>query len=203
MTERSSTPSPRPGRTIVVRRLGARAVDLFTVFFCTFALAVTVLVPVMAPLTDLLDRGPWGRSLAPALLIALVGITYETVFTAGRGQTPAKDLFCIKVVAASTPDPPARRRVAIRATLLWSWIVVPLPGSTVAAGVVIVFVVGMAAAALDPARRALHDRLLTTEVIAYDADAVEGAVVSTPASVIEARYGARSWWRSLAGMVTR
>lgn len=203
MTERSATPTLPPSRSLVVRRLAARAVDLFTVFFCTFALAVTVLVPAMAPLTDLLDRGPWGRSLAPALLFALVGVVYETVFTAGRGQTPAKDLLCIKVVHASTPDPPARRRVAIRAAMLWSWVVVPLPGSTLAAVVLSVFLSGMALTALDPAHRAPHDRLLTTEVISYDADAMEGAVVPTPAGAIEARYGARSWWRSLAGMVTR
>lgn len=191
--------SPSLPHRLRLRRLTARLVDIFTVFFCTFALAVTVLVPVTAPLTDLLDRGPWGRTLAPALLIAVVGIVYETVFTAARGQTPAKDLLCIKLVGRSTTDPPSPRRAALRAALLWSWVLIPHAGVALALGVV-------AAASLAAGRdgRGLHDRLFGTEVIPYDADAVEGAILTKPASgAVEARYGARSWWRSLTGTVTR
>ncbi|MDW3217837.1 MAG: RDD family protein [Acidimicrobiales bacterium] len=177
--------------SLVARRLAARLIDVFTVFFCTFALAVTVLVPVTAPLTDLLDRGPWGRALGPAVLIAVVGIVYEAVFTAARGQTPAKDLLCIKVVARSTPDTPTPLRAVLRAAVLWSWVLLVHPA------LIALFAVGLAF-------RGGHDRLFDTEVIPYDADAVEGPIVAAPPTrVIEARYGARSWWRSLTGTVGR
>ncbi|GJM39506.1 MAG: hypothetical protein DHS20C19_28730 [Acidimicrobiales bacterium] len=187
-----------PRWSLVARRLAARLVDVFTVFFCTFALAATVLVPVTAPLTDLLDRGPWGRSLGPAVLLVIVGVVYETVFTAARGQTPAKDLLCIKVVAAATPDPPAPVRAALRAALLWSWVLLVHPTVMVAA------LAAVFALAVGSSARGLHDRLFDTEVIAYDADAVEGPIPAAPTTrAVEATYSARSWWRSLTGSIGR
>lgn len=187
-----------PRRSLVVRRLAARAVDVFTVFFCTFALAATVLVPVTAPLTDLLDRGPWGRALGPAVLVAIVGVVYETVFTAARGQTPAKDLLCVKVVVASTSHTPAPVRAALRAALLWSWVLLVHPA------LMVVALLAVFSPAVGPSGCGVHDRLFDTEVIPYDADAVEGPIAATPTTrAVEARYGARSWWRSLTGSIGR
>ena len=167
-------------------------------FFCAFALAVTVLFWAMAPLTDALDRGPWGRALAPTLLVALVGVVYETVFVAARGQTPAKDLFDVKVVVRGTPDAPDRLRAGGRSVLVWSWLLVP--DLRVA---LLLVAAGALATALQPGGRGPHDRLLGTDVVGYDADVEEGPIARPDDGAVERRYGPRSWWRALTNPVSR
>jgi uncharacterized RDD family membrane protein YckC len=184
-------------RTLVLRRIAARAVDAFTIFFLTFGLAVTVLFAFMAELTDMLALDPWGRSLAPALLFFVVAVVYEATFVSRRGQTPGKDLLDVRVIDALDPEGsriPTPSVAAARALVAWSVVFVPdlrLAFALAAAGALLLL--------LAPVRLAVLDRIVTTAVVAYDADLEEGPVDDrVPADDLEHRYGPRLW-RSLTG----
>lgn len=186
-----------PGRlSLAARRLLARAIDLFTVFFLTFALAVTVLVAITGPLTSALDVGPWGRTLGPVLLFTGVGLLYETVFIAARGQTPGKDVLHIRVVDAATGETPdvgaaLRRSVIVGATRL-------VPGVGIGTVSVLALAVTMP---FDRDQRGAHDLAAGTRVVHHEPDH-DDAVRSSWQGFeddIEARYGPRSWWRAFTG----
>ncbi|MEQ8840288.1 MAG: RDD family protein [Acidimicrobiales bacterium] len=182
--------STRARLSLSARRIAARLVDGFTVFFLSFGLAVTVLFAVMAPLTDALDVGPWGRALAPALLVFVVAVTYETAFVARRGQTPGKELCNVKVIAVDAPGP----RAFGRAVVAWGVLVVPDFGLAL-----LPVAVGVVALLADPRGRSVFDRVFGTWVIDYDADIEEGPVVAAASSdEIESRYGPRLW-RAVTG----
>lgn len=186
-----SAPVRSPGE-LAFRRLIARAVDLFTVFFLTFALAVTALFFVMAPLTEVLDVGPWGTALAPTLLFVVVAAVYETVFVAQRGQTPGKDLLGLRIThtADAVDVVPTAVASLARAGLVTMPFLLPHP-VLVTLGLVVL------AAPVVVGRPGLHDLLTGTHVEAYDADAVEGPIADDSAAGVEARYGPRSWWGAL------
>lgn len=184
-------------RTLVLRRIAARVVDAFTVFFLTFGLAVTVLFAFMAELTDMLALEPWGRSLAPALLFFVVAVVYESTFVSLRGQTPGKDLLDVRVVDALDAEGariPTPSVASARAVLAWSVAFVPdlrLAFGLAATGALLLL--------LGPVRLAVLDRIMTTAVVAYDADREEGPLDDrVPADDLEHRYGPRLW-RSLTG----
>ena len=186
----------RPDMLIVGRRVAARAVDAFTVFFVTFGLAVSVLFAVMAPLTDALDLGPWGRALAPTLVFVLLAVTYETVFVALRGQTPGKDLLNVKVTRDGT-SAPLWVTAFVRAVVAWSVVVVAVVDLRVGLAIV---AAGVLALVIDPGRMGVLDRLCGTTVISYDADLEEGPIdVRGSSDDLESRYGPRLW-RSLTGV---
>lgn len=172
-------------------------VDAFTVFFLTFAIAVTVLFAAMAPLTDLLDGGPWGDRLAPTLLFLIVAIVYETAFVSLRGQTPGRDLLDLKVVGVCSSDAPSRLAAMARAT---GWAVVLIPDWRVTAAIVAAAAVWVV---VDPRGRGPHDLFVGTTVIPYNADVEEGLIMSGASeTAIDERYGPRSW-RALVGLPRR
>ena len=174
---------------MALRRLAARAVDLFTIFFLTFALAVTVLFAVMRPLSDALDIGPWGTSFAPTLLFGIVAVLYETAFVCLRGQTPGKDLLNLRVTR--TDDTIPTRETALGRSIV---LTLPLLAPDPAIGVIVVLAI---AAPVAFGSAGLHERIARTMVSAYDADAEEPALPGVPPDAIEERYGPRSWWRAL------
>lgn len=195
MTSTSTTPlgasvGPLRGPArLALRRLAARVVDLFTVFFLTFALAVTALFAVMPALTDALDIGPWGRTLAPTLLFVMIAVVYETVFVSLRGQTPGKDLLCLRVTDGAGVPPAAGVSLGRSALMAMPFL---LPHPLLVATTLVVLAAPMAVG-----RVSLHDLLTGTDVDAYDADALEGPVPGSSSAEVEARYGPRSWWGAL------
>jgi uncharacterized RDD family membrane protein YckC len=149
---------------LLVRRVVARALDAFTVLFVMLAMVLLGLAPLMRWASDRVAPAPWGDALAATLTYALIAAVYEVTFLALRGQTPGKDVCKLKVVVAGTGSVPSWRRALVRTlpiaaarlvpgVLAGSLAVIPL-GCTVAAG----------------RRRAVHDLLAGTEVVAYDAD---------------------------------
>jgi uncharacterized RDD family membrane protein YckC len=82
--------------------------------------------------------------------LAFLGLTYSAYFTGATGQTLGKLVSGLRVVD-SAGQPPGYARAFVRAALG-------------AAGVVLLFG-GLVPMFLDPARRALHDRLLRTRVV--------------------------------------
>jgi uncharacterized RDD family membrane protein YckC len=96
-------------------------------------------------LLGLLPAWPW-----IAGYLACLGLVYATCFTGTTGQTLGKLLFGLRVVDTAG-DPPGHGRAFLRAVL----------GSL---GSALLFV-GFIPMLVDPARRALHDRLLKTRVV--------------------------------------
>ncbi len=179
--------------TLVIRRVLARVLDLFTILFLTFALSVSVLVTVMRSITSTLDVGPWGRTLGPVVVFAIVAWLYETAFVALRGQTPGKDVLHVRVVDIDTGAPPGWRAAAWRSFLVGVWRFVPGVGVGTAAVVVL-----GATAPFGESPRGVHDRLARTRVEYHDADLVEPTLTTeellSDRAALEARYGPRSWW---------
>jgi uncharacterized RDD family membrane protein YckC len=88
---------------------------------------------------------PWLASY-----LALLGLFYAGYFTGTTGQTPGKMIAGLRVVDARG-RPPGYLRASLRA--------MAGAAGTVLGGL------GLIPMALDPARRALHDRLLSTRVV--------------------------------------
>ncbi len=136
-------PLERPAR--VSERAQAAAVDAgilvvlgsLVIYFAGRAARVDV--------ASLIASWPWLMSY-----LALLGIFYAGYFTGTTGQTPGKMIAGLRVVDARG-RPPGYLRAALRA--------IAGAAGTVLAGL------GLIPMALDPARRALHDRLLRTRVI--------------------------------------
>jgi uncharacterized RDD family membrane protein YckC len=140
---REPAPLERPAR--VGERAQAAAVDAgilvvlgaLVVYFAGRAARVDV--------PSLVVSWPWLTSY-----LAFLGLFYAGYFTGTTGQTPGKMVAGLRVVD-SRGRPPGYLRASLRA----------LAGAagTLLAGL------GLIPMALDPARRALHDRLLRTRVI--------------------------------------
>jgi uncharacterized RDD family membrane protein YckC len=138
-----ATPLERPAR--ISERAQAALVDAgilavlgsLVVYFAGRAARVDV--------TSLLVSWPWLVSY-----LALLGVFYAGYFTGTTGQTPGKMIAGLRVVDARG-RPPSYVRASLRA--------MAGAAGTVLAGL------GLVPMALDPARRALHDRLLRTRVI--------------------------------------
>ncbi len=138
-----ATPLERPAR--ISERAQAAVVDggilvvlgSLVVYFAGRAARVDV--------TSLLMSWPWLVSY-----LALLGVFYAGYFTGTTGQTPGKMIAGLRVVDARG-RPPSYVRASLRA--------IAGAAGTVLAGL------GLVPMALDPARRALHDRLLRTRVI--------------------------------------
>jgi len=181
---------------LTMRRLAARLVDGFTLFFVMFGLSVSVLFVVMGPLTRLLDVEPWGTRLAPTLVFVLIAVGYETFFVSRRGQTPGRDLLNLKVVGDAGTAPSPWRSFAH--SLCWA--VVLVPEWRIVAGLVVASVLWLL---IDPTGRGPQNRLTGTWVIRYDADVEEGPVVaSKKGEDLEDIYGPRSL-RSFIGIPRR
>lgn len=176
---------------LLVRRIGARCIDAFTVLFLTFACVVTLLVLVMDRLTQALDRGPWGSTLGVLLLYALLGACYETVFVARSGQTPGKDLMNLRVVDAATGAPPGWRAATQRSVLMA--IARLVPGVVLGTFAPLLFGLSVPFSA---GRRGVHDYVCGTRVEFFDADAAAEADRNASKPVpVAAIYGAGSWAR--------
>ena len=136
-------PLERPAR--VSERAQAAAVDAgilvvlgaLVIYFAGRAARVDV--------ASLIASWPWLMCY-----LALLGIFYAGYFTGTTGQTPGKMIAGLRVVDARG-RPPGYFRAALRA--------IAGAAGTVLAGL------GLIPMAMDPARRALHDRLLRTRVI--------------------------------------
>jgi len=138
-------PVPLERPASLAERLEAGAIDLL--ILCSSWMAVVYFASRAA-------RVPW-PALLPAWpylagFLAFLGLLYATVFTGLTGQTPGKILLGLRVVdrAGGRPGP---ARAALRAALGLLGI------AALGLGVIAMF--------LDPARRALHDRVLKTRVV--------------------------------------
>ncbi len=100
-----------------------------------------------AELAAVLRHWPWLLGF-----LAFLGLTYAAWFTGTTGQTPGKMLVGLRVVE-TTGRPPGYPRALLRAALG------ALGGALLGLGMVPLF--------FDPARRALHDRLLRTRVVKF------------------------------------
>jgi uncharacterized RDD family membrane protein YckC len=135
-------PAERPA--FFAERLQAASVDLLTL--AGFA-AIAVYFAARAARVSLLGLLPAWPYLA--LFLGFFGLSYASWFTGLTGQTLGKILFRLRVVD-SAGAPPGHSRAALRAAL-------GALGSAVVLGALPIF--------FDPARRALHDRLLKTRVV--------------------------------------
>lgn len=143
------------------RRGLARLLDWTAMLFWLFAMQVI-------GLTSWLIDSVWAAFLGIAVLYALL----EVVYVAKRGQTPAKELFKIRVVRV---DGTEGLGVGWRTALL-RWLV---PGLALALPwwvIPIALLVLGAPAFVDAQRRTLWDMLAGTIVVPYDAKLVEGPI---------------------------
>ncbi|MGH3859358.1 RDD family protein [Actinokineospora sp.] len=90
-------------------RFGARLIDTVAVA-APAAIAATLIRP--------------GDGVLAVLLIAAVGIVYDTALVATRGSTPGKSLLRLSVVDAETGADPGRLSAGLRAVGHWT-----LPGA--------------------------------------------------------------------------
>lgn len=176
---------------LLLRRLGARLLDLFTVLFVTFALSVTVLIGFMEAITDALDGGPWGRALGATVVFAIVMFVYEVTFLTSTGQTPGKDVMRLRVVDAAG-GPLSLGRALVRTSLIVATRFVP----GAAAGTACVLLLGLPAP-FGRGGRGIHDRVAGTRVEHHDAEETGALRPDTDPDAFEARYGPRSWWGAL------
>lgn len=138
-------PVERPAR--IVERVGAAAVDaallavLFGVVVYFASRAAQVAVPRLLPSWPFL-----------AGYLVFLGLAYAAYFTGTTGQTLGKIVSGLRVVDAAG-HPPGFLRALVRAAM----------------GTVGIAAAGLGAAPmfLDPAGRALHDRLLKTRVVKF------------------------------------
>jgi uncharacterized RDD family membrane protein YckC len=140
-------PGPRPLErpAHVGERVAAAAVDGLLL-----ALAAAVVVyfagrAARVPLLGLLPAWPWILGF-----VGMLGLAYAVCFTGLTGQTPGKSLLGLRVVDGAG-DPPGHLRAAAR-------VVLGLAGLAA-------LLLGALPMLFDPARRALHDRLLRTRVV--------------------------------------
>jgi len=156
-------PSPHVGA--LWRRAAAFVADLVTVVFINLALVLVGGAALVDAAADRWSPEPWGRSFVPTLVYAVIFAVYETAFVAVRGQTPGMDLVDLKVVVPATGEHPGWRRALLRTLPMIGLRIVPgaLLGTLAMLGV-------GASIPLDRQRRGLHDLLVGTTVIAYDAD---------------------------------
>lgn len=143
--EPESGPRPLERPAQVGERISAAAIDGLLL-----ALAAAMVVyfagrAARVPLLRLLPAWPWILGF-----VGMLGLAYAVCFTGLTGQTPGKSLLGLRVVDRAG-EPPGHLRAAAR---------------------VVLGIVGLAALMLgalpmlfDPARRALHDRLLRTRVV--------------------------------------
>jgi uncharacterized RDD family membrane protein YckC len=138
-------PVERPAR--IVERMGAAAVDaallavLFGVVVYFASRAAQVAVPRLLPSWPFL-----------AAYLAFLGLAYAAYFTGTTGQTLGKIVAGLRVVDAAG-HPPGFLKALVRAAM----------------GTVGIAAAGLGAVPmfLDPAARALHDRLLKTRVVKF------------------------------------
>ncbi len=150
------------------RRGGARLLDYLAMVAALFALQIIGLTSVLVD--DAVSAG-----LAIAVLYAVL----EVVYVAQRGQTPAKELFKIRVQHVG------RKGGLGWVTALTRWVIpgvaLGVPFLAGGYGILIVpaclIVLGVPAL-FDPSHRTPWDRLAGTYVTPYDAKLVEGPIRS-------------------------
>lgn len=141
------------------RRGLARLLDWTAMLWWLFAMQII-------GATSWLIDSVWAAFLGIAVLYALL----EIVYVAKRGQTPAKELFKIRVVRVDGTSPPGWRTAFVR------WLV---PGLALALPwwtIPIALLVLGAPAFFDARQRTLWDMLAGTIVVPYDAKLVEGPI---------------------------
>jgi uncharacterized RDD family membrane protein YckC len=143
-SEPERPPAERPA--FFGERLQAASVDLLTL--SGFA-AIAIYFAARAARVSLL--GLWPAWPYLALFLGFFGLSYASWFTGMKGQTLGKILFRLRVLDAAG-EPPGLWRAALRAAL-------GAVGSAALLGALPIF--------FDPARRALHDRLLKTRVVHF------------------------------------
>lgn len=130
-----------------------------------FALVVTHAFWFIGRLSDRFHPEPWGRRLVATLAFIAMSALYEWAFLVhSKGQTPGKDIMKLRVVTTgqeakiSTPRALCRWLPLGAAPLLQPlWLMAPALAAA-----------GVSAARRD--RRALHDLVAGTRVVAYDRD---------------------------------
>jgi len=169
----------------------ALLVDSVTVLFVNLALVLIGGAALVDRAVDRWSPEPWGDSFVPTIVYASLFLIYESAVVAARGQTPGMDLLHLKVVVASTGRQPAVPRAIVRTVPL---VVLRLvPGAV--AGTLAMLGLGVSCP-VDRQRRAVHDLLAGTVVIAYDADTEDGDGDDDPPGPIDrdelaATYGPR------------
>lgn len=141
-------PSPEPSAVerpaYLGERVRAAAVDCLTMGVAALVVVYFASRAARVPALGLLPAWPYFLGF-----LAFFALVYAAFFTGLTGQTLGKMAFHLRVVDRSG-TPPGHLRAAVRAAL-------GTLGSLALVGIAPVF--------LDPARRALHDRLLKTRVI--------------------------------------
>jgi uncharacterized RDD family membrane protein YckC len=141
------TPVARPVErpAFVAERARAAGIDLLFLSFLGLVVVYFASRAARVPVAGLLPAWPWLLSY-----LAFLGLAYATYFTGTTGQTLGK-MVCELRVVDTGGQPPGYVRALLRAGLGGLGVAV--------AGL------GLVPMALDPARRALHDRALRTRVI--------------------------------------
>jgi uncharacterized RDD family membrane protein YckC len=142
--ETEARPVERPAS--FVDRIEAAAVDVALLLVLDAIVVYFASRTAQAELGVLFHAWPWLVGY-----LAFLGLAYAVWFTGTTGQTPGKMLFGLRVVETDG-QPPGYWRACVRAAL-------GSAGSAALVGALPLF--------FDPARRALHDRLLRTRVVKF------------------------------------
>jgi uncharacterized RDD family membrane protein YckC len=145
------------------RRVLARLLDSLAVFWIEFALVVMGAAFWVAPLTDRIHPGPWGRAFVATITYAVFLVIYEVVFITANGQTPGKDLLKIKVVRVVDGETPTLNQALRRSLVHAALCVVPKAWLASLAQ----FAVGLTSLR-SPMRRSLADHVAGTQVVYFD-----------------------------------
>jgi uncharacterized RDD family membrane protein YckC len=164
----------------------ALLVDVVTVLFVNLGLVLIGGAALVDRAVDRWSPEPWGDSFVPTLVYAALFLVYETAFVVARGQTPGMDLLHLKVVVTATGEHPRLARAIVRTVPLVALRLVP--GAL--AGTLAMLALGVTCP-FDRQRRALHDLLVGTVVIDYDADDEDDAAGPIDRDELAATYGPR------------
>jgi uncharacterized RDD family membrane protein YckC len=158
-------PAADPQRPLaaVWRRAAARAIDAATVFFLLWALVVLHVLWFMDDASNHVAPRPWGRGFVATVTFVVLAAAYEVLFlTRNQGRTPGKDILKIRVQPLHGDRPLGRGQALARWALPGLAIILP----PLWVGALVAVAVGAPIAA--SRRRAVHDLLARTVVVAYD-----------------------------------
>ncbi len=165
-------PLGRPDTTgIMWRRLVARLIDGFIVWWLSLGLLLSVVATTWPRATLVLSPSPWGEVFVFTAVAFVTGMIYEVGFLSTTGQTPGRLLTRIRVVDIHTLGSPGRTQAFVRWTLPGLAGLIPLWLGIIST------VLGLGSTGYTgPERRDLMDRLAETRVVRSSTRFSEGYV---------------------------
>lgn len=147
------------------RRIGARVIDVLTVLCVLWAAIVMHIFWFIGPLAEDHQPDPWGGRFVTTVAFVALWMLYEWAFLVySKGQTPGKDIMKLRVISTGGSPEVGSAQALLRWTPLavLPWIA-PVWAVPIALAAVALPLVGRR-------RRAVHEVVSRTRVVAFDRD---------------------------------